>query len=500
MRADQIFFSGIISFIGGVASGSFFVFQTSLLFLLVALFVALLAAFPRKPVVTLGVLLIAWLGGVSLVIQATHSFSAEESFYGKEISGTVRIVSDPEEKSFFQKTLVRFENCGSEQCPKKTLLWQAPRTLSLEAGLLFRFTCRLERPENFDQQFDYRMSLAKDGIGSICQKASQAEMIEGKDLSGVLLSLLYRPKQAFEKALSQSIAEPEAGLAKGLLLGGSDYLPQSLSDAFKRIGLTHIVAVSGYNITLIAQCFLLVGIALGLWRKQALWLALVGIAIFILMIGAPASAVRAGVMAFVVFGAMQMGRLSRPLNMLLLAAGIMLLFNPLLLRYDIGFQLSFLATLGIIIASSWQEHFLPQEFFGKSFVEIASLSFAAEVFVLPIILFNFQMFSPLMLIANSLLLPIVPFAMGLSFVAASAFLLFPGLHIIFAWIAYATLLLMTRSAELFGGLSFASVTTSHFGVLELLVWYGILFFAIVKGEQYRKRKMYAEAFTHVESR
>ena len=500
MRKDQIFFWSIISFVGGVMNGSFFIVQLPAILLCVAIYIAIYSVFPRKTIGIAGILLMMWTGGTFLTLHKIQEFVEETYFYGEEITGIVRIVADPEEKAFFQKIIVHFESCENKRCPKKDILWQAPRTFTLEAGDRFSFSCLLEEPKNFDLNFDYRMFHVKAGISAVCQKATQAEILVEKDTSGTLFALLYKPKHAFEKSLSQSITEPEAGLAKGLLLGGDDYLPRSLDDMFKRLGLTHIVAVSGYNITIIAECFLIVGIALGLWRKQALWAALVIIALFILMIGAPASAVRAGVMAFVVFGALQTGRLSRSVNTLLLAAGIMLLFNPLLLRYDIGFQLSVLATLGIIISSSWQEYYLPHEFFGKSFVEIILMTIAAEIFVLPVILFNFQMFSPLMLVANSLLLPLVPYAMGLSFVAASAFLVLPGLHVIFSWIAYAVLLSMTRLVEVFGGLSFASLVASHFGVLALITWYGVLFFVIVKGEQYRKRKIYAQAFSHLESR
>lgn len=500
MRADQVFLGSVLSFIGGVASGSFFAVQDFFLLLLLASWTALLAVFPRKNILCFGIFVASWAGGSSAALHEREYFQMPHAFE-KEVSGVARIVADPEEKDFFREAVLHFESCdGGIPCPRKDVLWQAPRTLALEAGERWRFSCLLKEPENFSPDFDYRMFLGKDGIGFVCEKASLAEKIPGQDMEGRLRSWLYAPKHALEHALGRSIAEPEAGLAKGLLLGGNAYLPVSLQDAFTRAGLSHIVAVSGYNITIIAQGFLLLGIAIGFWRKQAIRAALLGIVLFILMIGAPASASRAGAMAGAAFLAMQTGRLSPSLRALFFAAGAMLLWNPLLLRYDIGFQLSFLATLGIIVAASWQNSFWRGEFRGKWFAELAWMTFMAELCIVPLILYHFHTFSPFMLLANMLVLPAVPYAMGLSFAAAAAFLVFPGLHVLFAWAAYAALSFLTRSAEAIGGLPGAQIAVASFGIGALLLWYAALFFAIVGIERHRKRKIYAEAFSRSRSR
>ncbi len=494
LRGDQIFFLGVISFLGGVLGGSFFVVPPSIFLLCAAIVIAVLVAFPKRQVLILGVCLICFSFGWMHVVLTTNHFRPERMMPG-EFVGVTRIVADPEDKDFFQKIILRPETCESEYCPADDILWQAPRTFTAEAGTQVSFSCALEMPENFSPDFDYRMFLAKDGIGYMCKKASRSESISDTDINGYVRALLYRPKHAFEEALGRSISEPEAGLAKGLLLGGNDYLSESIQNAFTRIGLTHIVAVSGYNITLIMQAFMIIGIMIGLWRKQALWAACIGIVGFIMMIGTPASAVRAGVMAGIAFAALQSGRISRPVRVLFFAAALMLCTSPLLLRYDIGFQLSFLATLGIVIGSVWQEYFLQQEFFGKGFVEMMGMTLSAELFVLPIILYTFHAFSPVMFAANIIILPIVPYAMGVSFATGISFLLWPGMHIFFAWIAYCLLVVMTRFAEIVGEWSWVSVEVSSFGVFSLIVWYGALFFAIVHIERQRKRKWYAEAFS-----
>lgn len=487
MRKDQAFFGSLLSFIVGVGSGSFLTAPLIFIWCVgTALMGAVFCVFPRRTIFFSWLFFSLFLGGAFLISQALFGF-AHLTFPTTERVGEVRVISNPEEKSFFQKIIVRFTDCDGE-CPTKDILWQAPVSMTIEAGERLRFHCKLTAPENFSADFDYRMSLAKDGVGFLCQHATVAEKLSG-DRTGRLSASLYVLKHALERALSQTLPEPEAGLAKGLLLGGSGYLPDALQNAFTRVGLTHIVAVSGYNITLIAQGLFFLGLFFGLWRKQALWVAFFGIIFFILMIGAPASATRAGFMAGVAFAALQAGRLARPLNALLLAAAIMLLFNPLLLRYDIGFQLSFLATMGIVLVSPYLARVLPEKLLAKSVCEILLMTLAVELFVLPIILFSFHRFSPLIIVANFLII-VVPFAMAASFVAGVLYILLPGAHILFAWLAFALLTFITRSVEWLGAIPSASVTVENFGVKSLVLWYGVLFFLVRWGEKHYAQKSY----------
>lgn len=497
MRPYRVFYGSVLSLVAGIAVGSFFSLPGDFLLLGAALLCGVAACFPKKEVVVLSCLVLIFAGGALWVSHKLSDFG-ERPFAGRTVTGDVRIVEDPEPKDFYQKAVIRFLSCETENCPENYILWQAPLAYELEAGQVWSFDCVLEAPENFDPEFDYAMFLAKDGIAYVCKDPSRADRTTG-DAVGRIYAMLYRPKHLFEAALSRALSEPEAGLAKGLLLGGSDYLPEFLEEAFRRVGLTHVVAVSGYNITLITQGFLILGIVAGLWRKHAVLSAVLGISFFILMIGAPASAVRAGMMAGAVFAAVQSGRLTRPTYILFLAGAVMLLINPLLLRYDIGFQLSFVATAGIVVASSWWATFVHLDFVGKGWLELIWITFCVELFVVPLIMYHFHMFSPLMLLANVIVLPIVPFAMGLSFVAASAFLLWPGLHVFLAWVATVPLLAMTFFAEFFGRLEWASLSATRFGEVSLFAWYGALFFVIVIIERYRQRMHYEQALSFRES-
>lgn len=472
MEKDEVFFWSILSFIVGIAYGSFFE-PVSLSFLLLgsAVGIAILLVFQKKEVVWCGLFFLVWWSGMWLSLEARqraeHFPAIEET-----VVGTARIVSDPEERDFFRRVLLRFETCEGGRCPDTLVFWQAPLSFREAAGTRVTFSCRLERPKNFTPEFDYQMFLAKDGIGYLCVKADRADILEA-DWQGRVRASLYVPKHLIENALSQILTEPEAGLAKGLLLGGDNYLPRALKEAFTRVGLSHMIAVSGYNIMLIAEMLLFLGLACGLWRRQAVWATLVGIVFFIIMIGMPASAARAGAMASIVFVAFQTGRLARPANALLFAGAVMLLLNPLLLRYDLGFQLSFLATLGILWVVPYYERFAPRNILLKKFGEVIVMTIAVELFVLPIILFSFHTFSLLIIIGNFLVI-LVPFVMVTAFVAALLFLIVPGAHMLAAWLSFGILTLITRSVEWLGDMKEANITVEQFGVWQLLLWYVIL--------------------------
>lgn len=488
MEKDEVFFLGMLSFIIGVASGSFFVFPIDvLLFCAGAVSIAVFAVFPKREVIYSALIVLLWFGGATLSVRALHAFQNLADF-SDAVQGEVRVVTDPEEREFFQQVAVRFEQCASERCPVADVLWQAPLASKIAAGDLLDFSCQLEIPKNFTPDFDYRMYLAKDGIGYLCRKAESVSMVSG-DWQGKLRSWLYVPKHVLEGALSRALSEPEAGLAKGLLLGGDTYLPKALKDSFTSVGLTHIIAVSGYNITLIAETLLIVGLGLGLWRRQAIWGALFGIIFFIFMIGLPASALRAGTMAGVVFIAWQTGRLARPINALLLAGGGMLLFHPLLLRYDLGFQLSFLATLALLWISPYYEYFAPEGWVAKKIGEVLIMTVAVLLFVLPVTLFNFHFFSPLILVSNILVI-LVPFAMATSFGAAILFLVVPGAHLFVAWVAFGLLTTITRSVEFLGAFEGVRMTVAGFGLVHLCFWYSLLILVVLAGRYWFAKKLY----------
>ncbi len=348
--------------------------------------------------------------------------------------------------------------------------------------------CQLEIPKNMtNSDFDYRSYLARQDIFYLCQKSDIEKT--GRNLGNYFYGAVVTIKNSFSAKIYSLIPSPEAGLLEGLIIGGSGNLSKEIQANFSRTGMTHIVAVSGYNITIVAEYLMFLGLFLGLWRRQAFWFALFGVWVFILMTGFPSSAIRAGVMGTLLLYAMKNGRLANAGNAILFATSVMLFWNPLLLRYDVGFQLSFLATIGIV-------YFYPicNEYISKklekyppifSFIaEIFFMSLSAQLFVLPIILFNFKTLSIISSLSNILVLPILPITMLLGFLAVFISFIFQPLAILFSWLAYLPLHYEILTINYLASLKFSAleVSLSWQGVLA---WYIILISAIF----YLKRKI-----------
>lgn len=233
-----------------------------------------------------------------------------------------------------------------------------------------------------------------------------------------ILSILFGFKETFENNIKQIFPEPHASLANGMLLGEEGVLPKDLLDAFRKTGTIHILVLSGYNITIVAIFLMAI---LGFLPEILAWVgAVFGIIFFTLMTGAEPAAVRASVMAIIGLFALRSGRLKATILTLLWAAFFMVLWNPMYLRFDRGFQLSFMATLGLILFASRFEKifwFLPK-FLGVR--ESASASFAAQLFVIPMLLSwgNFvSLWSPFV---NVLVVGAVPAIMFFSFLGGVA--------------------------------------------------------------------------------
>lgn len=397
--------------------------------------------------------------------QESLKFLNNALLSGKEIS-TQGTVLKNSESLYGQNLIVELADI------KEKVLIQVPEYPEFKYGDILDVKCELKMIENKNAQFDWRMLMAKDGVHYSCEK----EKITAIPQNGgnVIWRNVFKIKEVFEQKIYSSMPMPEGVLASGILFGGTNGLSEEIINDFSRTGMTHIVAVSGYNVTIIAEYLILLGILMGLWRKQAIIFAIVGIIIFVVMIGSQASAVRAGVMSSVLLWAVKNGRLASSENGIVLAAAVMLFFNPLLLRWDVGFQLSFLATLGIIFTSRFWEREFFKNFKAFGLTEIIILSLSAQIFVLPIIVYNFQSASTISLVANVLILPIVPISMLLVFLVSLLGIAFEPLGQIISWMAYLPLHYEIKVIHYLSSLSWASVEVGKFSGWWILGYYLIL--------------------------
>ncbi|MFA5211114.1 MAG: ComEC/Rec2 family competence protein [Patescibacteria group bacterium] len=339
--------------------------------------------------------------------------------------------------------------------------------------------CKLKTPEPVEN-FRYDKYLARYGVFSICQANNIKKISENK--GNIFLQNIFQSKNIIAQKINKLWHEPDASFMAGLLYGYRGGLG-TLNDKFSQTGVTHIVAISGYNISLISNILLNFFLYFSIPRKKSFYFVVLGVIIFVIFAGASASVVRAGIMGIIVLFAKQIGRKSQVANILILTALIMNVFNPYILVWDAGFQLSFLATIGLIYLSPvLNKYFIkvPEKFCLQENL-VSTLS--AIIITLPIILFQFGRLSIVAPFVNILILWILPWIMFLGFISVFFSFIFYPLADIFAWFAYAGMEYIIKIVSFFSELNFASVEF-HFNLYCLVISYLILFYLMSKNKKY----------------
>ncbi len=314
-------------------------------------------------------------------------------------------------------------------------------------GDKLEITCDLQAPEEF-QGFAYDRYLARYDIYSVCYYPRLVNLGTGQ--GNWLYGKIFKLKDKFRDTINQGLGEPEASLARAIILGDKRSIPNDLREKFSQAGISHIVAISGMHISILAALVSVFLLSIGLKRKHAFYASGLFLVFYIILIGLPASAMRAGLMGFLVLWALYLGRLNKLVNTLVLAAVILLLVNPKLLRDDIGFQLSFLAVLGITyvypLFNSWFEKILEKRLLFlktssafKGVRDILNITIAAQVFTLPIIAYNFSQVSIIAPLTNLLILWALPVVMVAVLGALGLSLMLPAFSVAFFWPSLALL-------------------------------------------------------------
>ncbi len=279
---------------------------------------------------------------------------------------------------------------------------------------------------------------------------------------------LERLRQRFFVGVKTALPEPIASFGLGLLVGIRALIPKDMQTELTLVGLSHLVAVSGYNLTIIVAAVdrALKRAGRGVALAISLWL-IVG---FLIVTGASASIVRASLVSVLSLLASFYGLRFNPLTLILLVAGVTAAAEPSYLT-DLGWLLSFLAFFGILVVAPAVEARLgnPKSILVKLFIE----SFTAQILTLPLILFMFGQLSIVAPFSNLVILPLVPLAMAVSFVAGLAGMLVPAFAGWFAWPAMLVLGFIKAVIDQFAGLPWAG-RTDHITLGVMLVMYVII--------------------------
>ena len=269
-------------------------------------------------------------------------------------------------------------------------------------GDVLEVKCNIKEPSE-DEEFSYKKYLYRFNIYTICQFPK----IKKIDTQGnIVLKTLYSLKNKIKYNINKILLEPHSSLLIALVLGDKNSIPANVVGKVRDVGLSHVIVISGMHVAIISQIIISILLSFYINKKQQIVFTVLLLTIFLLIIGMPPSALRAVIMGNVVLLSKYIGRKVNTGKILLLVASVMLIFQPKLLVYDVGFQLSFLATLGIVYFSPiLKKRFCEKDFLGLKEIFFTSLS--AMITTMPIILYSFGKFSLLAIISNVLVLPFV---------------------------------------------------------------------------------------------
>lgn len=358
-----------------------------------------------------------------------------------------------------------------------------------------RLQGELETPPE-DEDFSYRSYLKRQGIYSYMPRARARLLLRGQ--GSPFYTAVYGLRERSLETVYNLFPDPEASLLAGILLGVETGIPEDVQDAFRNTGTAHIIAISGFNITILSAFFVFLFNLLlrGRRRFLAAGMAAVVIAIYAVLVGADAAVVRAAIMGSLSLLAALVGRRQDGLNTLTFVAALMALFNPDVL-WDVGFQLSFMATLGLLLYAEplsnafmrLTSRILPDttaQRLTRPVSEYFLFTFAAILTVLPVMIYHFQRLSLVSLLANPAILPAQPAVMILGGLAVILGLIHPPLGQLAALLAWPFVAYTIRIVELFDRIPGRVMALGEISLHWLILFYLVLFTWTFLGERIQK--------------
>lgn len=320
-----------------------------------------------------------------------------------------------------------------------------------------------------------RLYLQKDALFATMQ-FPVVKLVKQNDGNPILMRLLdirQRSVARYKRLLPQK----EAALLAGITLGERAEFDKEFREQMANSGTTHLVALSGYNIAVVAEAILLI-CGFVMRRSAAFYATLTTIIGFVVMAGAEASVVRAAIMGSIVLLAGHIGRAHSMRNAIAVSACTMVLWNPNVLRYDLGFQLSFLALIGIVYLKPHMDRIVKRKKNGfMDWRENLSGTLSAQLMVFPILMQAVGSFSLMSLVSNIVILPFIPVTMGLGFATAGLGFIAQPLAQLPAWIASVLLKYEIATIGLFGARKgfLMSMTAGwvliYYVIMGWLLWY-----------------------------
>jgi len=439
----------------GLALAGFFVFLG-----VIILFVSLKVESRRLATLIAIFLVAAGLGMARYELKDARDYSLDKNIGSRMMLQGI-ISDEPDERENYTRLILDAEN--------ERIFLTVNHYPEFHYGDEIKASGILKRPKNLSNDFDWQSYLSKDDIFYEMFYPQIEKISEGK--GSFIKRFLFKAKEKYLTTLAKVIPEPHSAFMGGLTVGAKQSMPKDLLEDFRKTGIIHIVVLSGYNITLVADFIMRIFSFLS--RFLGIGLGVAGIIFFAIMTGASATVVRASIMALLVILARATGRLYQITWALFLTGFFMVLHNPKILRFDAGFQLSFLATMALIWLAPYFEKklwFITNKW---KIREIASATLSTQIFVLPLLLYKMGLFSVVSLPVNLLVLLFVPITMFFGFITGGLGMIGSVLSIPFGWISYMFLQYELFVVKIFANLSFSSFNIKNFPLLVMWIMYAV---------------------------
>lgn len=476
---SKIFLILIISFIGGVFLANFYSLNFKF-YLFISLFLLLVFGLiirNKSFLLIIGAALIIFFGFLYFDWYI-EKINPGQLPYDEVVTFEGIIDAYPDEREDKTKYTLKITNSDCEQLIGKRVLVDLSKQPKYNYSDLLKISGKIERPMDFDE-FDYEMYLARYRIFALVKynKFDPSAVGVQKISSGTgnkVFKLIYMLRTKIFSNFKKLFTEPHAGILSAIVLGLKRAIPSDFMERLRIIGLSHIMVISGFHVAVMIKIFQSITTS---WSKKLVFLigSLFLISFVVLTGGAP-SVVRASIMAWLFLLAPILGRKGRITNILALTVFLMILENPLILVYDVSFQLSVLAVLGLIYLMPIFDKLVKR--FGEIVGSAISATLSAQIMTLPLILVSFGRISVVAPLTNVIVTPFLPLIIPYGIIIAILSFISLKFTFVLSWPLTLLLKYIVIITDFFSSIRFSSIEISvgqwiiplYFLILIPLLW------------------------------
>ncbi|MBE0069546.1 DNA internalization-related competence protein ComEC/Rec2 [Thermoanaerobacterium thermosaccharolyticum] len=416
--------------------------------------------------------------GMIIGANALHSKGMYDNLNNKLVSFD-GIVTDVVAKDGFSKYVLKPKN------KEKILITQYGGVFPKDGDLVeLRGIIQLPQGKRNPGGFDYKLFLKKNGITALMSVNGYSVKIIKKNADSIIERVFRNTKERIVENYGVSMPKNDADFVSSVILGEYN-VEDDILNSFRITGISHIIAVSGFNFGLLTV-FMMFVLNIFHIRRYSAPIIIPLLIFYTLITGLPPSAVRSVIMASMALIASSIGRNNNPINAVSFAAVIILSFNPLML-FDIGFQLSFVATLSILLLYNPVKDMLKIK--NEKLKEVVSVTVAAQLGTIPITIYSFHNLSIISLLPNIIIVPIVSITVILGFLSALIGLIFSPLAIILNMINTPIVELILFLTKIFAEIPHASINVSVPPFYMIIFYYTALLIMISSLSKINKLKV-----------